>query len=70
MHQRILDVFDCIPHRVQHDLMPLLFHLLQNLVIVNDVYEFDDPLVIKEHNEVQNGIVLSIEDPYYFQMKS
>jgi hypothetical protein len=43
--------------------MPLLFHLLQNLVIVNDVYEFDDPLVKEEHNEVQNEIVLLIEDP-------
>ncbi len=63
MHQKILDVFDYILHKVRLDLMPLLFHLLQNLVIVNDVYEFDDPLVKEEHNEVQNEIVLLIEDP-------
>ncbi len=70
MHRKILDVFDYILHKVQLDLMLLLFHLLQNLVIVIDVYEFDDPLVKEEHNEVQNEIVLLIKDPKIFKVKS
>ena len=66
MHQKIPDVFDYILHKVQLDLMPFVFHHLQNLVIVNDVYEFDDPLVKEEHNVVQNEIVLLIKDPRNF----
>ena len=69
MHQKNLDVFDYILHIIQLDLMPLLFHLLQNLVFVIDVYEFDDPLVKEEHNEVQNEIVLLIKDPKIFTIK-